>query len=179
MGFLGNIGAFRHGGFCCGVTHMYGFEGPPDRELPAQLPTTVKQRKEYSATINCYWGFFHCHYPAQTALERFHATINHIINGEASETIDGVMSPSASPGRRDGCIEIVLTSYQQQSWDAIVRAAGFVMVKEFRNSNTGKMLKMYLLETKDYVKPKPEPKPTPDPKTAVKKAVNKAVSPFL
>lgn len=154
MGFSGNLGAFRHGGMCCGVTHLYGFNCLPAAKLPAQPPMPLADRTNYTKETPQYWGFFHTHYPDQTALERFHATIQHVIGGQPATAT----KPIGCGGRSWGCIEIVLTPIQQDQWNVFVLAAGFVEVMEFRNSNTMKMLKMYLLDTSKYIKP-PAPKP--------------------
>ncbi len=138
-GFDGYIGAFRHGGFCCGVTHIYGFHQGPSAKLTALTPKKPEEIQPYIQSHPSYWGYYQLEFPQQTARERLEATIHAIARGSRN-----------CMGRRGGIIEVALTNGQKQYWDHVLLEIGFVETFKAVNSNTNNTITMYHFDTNGY-----------------------------
>ena len=105
----GNFELEDHGGECCGIMHLYGFD---DELLLDDHPTGKVTIANRVATIQ--------------------AGVQRCLRSRASYDHDKQM-----------LVEVVLSEYQWRDWDTAVKRAGFKKVTEFRNSNSGRVCRVY------------------------------------
>lgn len=156
----------RHGGTCCGVTHMYlqGHKKPTVMMESCEklswgkknLRTTGRAQAGYTAQqaagevppISSYFYTL----PAFT-LDRPSETVG----DRAEALLDGYMKTA----RTSGIIEVVVTHLQRPGWHEWLIAHGFVETVNAINSNSRNRITVYLLPYENGV-----PRSDPPAKTA-------------
>lgn len=139
-----------HGGYCCGVKHIYGLFSHPDVKMEAikdadawriQLVIDSRERLAFVDPV-----------PKQTARERF----NHLVNKMRLYKKQGLMEVTLTSGIFDmGLNGDYNPQPQVDVWGPVVEAAGFVKVLTFKNSNSGNYVTVYHLNH-DTVREKAE-----------------------
>jgi hypothetical protein len=130
-----------HGGHCCGMSHIYGFVGGGSGILLPELKAkdTVKlddngttERIRYIRQYPHMSQIYDVNRPKETAKERLIGYIKHVTDF-----------------RRRGIIEVVLAGSQIDVWRATLEELGFKEVNRHINSNSGRMLFIFHLNTGD------------------------------
>lgn len=141
---IGYIIAITHGGYCCGMTHLYHFPTYPNTPLPARTQLEGAALTEHYRIFPHHVRHVSDTRPAETAEERFRAIVGLI------------PSPISTPGqtyacRPSGIIEVVLTAIgghgTAENWRPLLTELGFKEVNQHRNSNSGRMLHVFHLNT--------------------------------
>ena len=127
-----------HGGRCCGVKHLYGFNNPPNTALGAMNVAPAQCQNIHDD--HCYPGenFYPGPAPQEKAIERLDRIL---------EFLD--------EKRPNGILQVVLIAHQKLWWhkELVKRKRGFKLVSECHNSNSGNRLYVYHRCT-DLKKPK-------------------------
>lgn len=142
-----------HGGLCCGIKIIYGFQGNPAyNECKTYEPEWVKDPSLKDSKMNkdkrgvnvsseespCPLAF-----PRQTGLERLKALIKWV-----------------KEWRPKGIIEITLTDAYQSYWYPELKKLRFKEVNKFVNSNSGNTVRIFHLK---YGQPRKSSKKAPLP----------------
>lgn len=145
----GSIRRYGHGGFCCGMTHLYHFPPNPDnivkeREKLSEEAYLASQKASVLAVRSPNEA-----YPEQTAKERLIETLNRITAGTYNPTVPRSYGPSG--GRPMGIVEVVLTSRDGKgyaiTWKPCLEELGFTEVNTAMNSNSRNRLHIFHLNT--------------------------------
>lgn len=115
-----------HGGFCCGITHVWNFPSSPAVRLLARKLRTGNELKEFSANFPTYSLVIDESFPEQTAGERLDLILHRI-----------------DTARTNGIVEAALISAQTHWWHAALKKRGFKLVNENLNSNSGNQVYVY------------------------------------
>lgn len=122
-----------HGGFCCGMTHIFNFPPMPTSVLNERV---AKDKAERTAFIRDYpyqAQVLNDSYPQQTAAERLTQMVASIENG----------IPNVRGARPLGIIDIVLTDEQCDFWRDTIEALGFKEVGSNENSNSSNTIRVF------------------------------------
>lgn len=129
-----------HGGHCCGIKHLFGFQQNPTDQMFKMEKWVRKLKPDGSALYDSNGingPFFQLEAPAETALERFNRFVDHW-----KLKID------------NGILEVVLADnaqytniglQQTEKWGEHVLAAGFKRVSSCKNSNSTNRINVYHL----------------------------------
>lgn len=147
-----------HGGHCCGVSHIYNLPDNPDVRL---RPRTEKPKAEYENF--CRQNPTHSHdandtLPEQTAGERIVDIISQIKGGMGFDQSEWGLAPSGrrasmfggyhvDTGRTVGIVEVILSDGQLLQWKGFIEGLGFRVVNTSRNSNSGRVISIFHLNT--------------------------------
>jgi len=160
-----------HGGKCCGVKTLEGFwNSPKDQLQPLDSPRNPGGMSEWcwesransdkhGHDVRSDVPFYHEQRPKETAVERLDAYLEHLVKV-----------------RPEGMVEALLVASQWRSWHKTLIERNFHVSCEFKNSNSGELIRCYQLlygESNEARRPKVK-KPR---KSAVKK--DTAVAPPL
>ncbi len=130
-----------HGGNCCGVKTIKGFCLPPSCDLDALKKLAKEDRDAHGWAVQSDKPFFDEGAPVETAKARFDRYIDFL-----------------KRRRPEGLVECYLISSQWCNWDKVLIDHGFEVDKEFKNSNTGNMIRRYsLVMTKEPAAAKEKP----------------------
>lgn len=129
-----------HGGQCCGIKHLYGFQQSSKDKMP-KMEKWVRKYKPDCRCINDAYGingpFFQIEAPAETALKRFKRLVDHwklkINNG----ILEVVLADNAKYTN--------IGLQQTENWGEHVLAAGFKLVSSCKNSNSSNRINVYHL----------------------------------
>ena len=132
------IGVVYHGGHCCGIKHLHGFQQKPTDKLPILKRYVYKYHPD--GTIAGENHYFQSGAPAQTALERFDLFVKDWKNRITNGILEVALADNATYNN---------IGYQQSMhWREIVEKAGFKEVTNCYNSNSGNRVTVFHL-TKD------------------------------
>lgn len=123
---------FSHGGHCCGISTLWGFDEAPDCKIAkweAQKPPPGNQFdftrcRDIGASYN---------YPEQTYAERAEALIKTV----AGERPKGLIEAVLTTGKYSYDHNHYRPEPQIDVWGPVLEKLGFVPVTTFRNSNSG------------------------------------------
>jgi len=115
-----------HGGKCCGVKHIYGFDTPPGLHLSAYSSTCNGSNSASGQSSNAGKEFFRGKAPVETAVERLDRYLDFCKQKQPK-----------------GLIEVTLVYYQKKAWEKTLIKRGFKLVNEFVNSNTDSRIWVY------------------------------------
>lgn len=121
-----------HGGKCCGVKHIYGFDWHPMiGEMPAE--TFEREEHEYCGGGGAGWqhlmpgkNFFKGKAPKEKPLDRLDRLLEYCKEEQPK-----------------GLIEITLVKSQKEMWHKYLEERDFEIVNEFKNSNSGATIWVY------------------------------------
>jgi len=119
-----------HGGKCCGISHIQGFQGNPKYSSYEQV-TVLRKDANVADSERCMNPGTNLYYgplPSETNEKRFLRYLKFIKK----------LQPK-------GLVEVTLVSYQKKDWDEILTREGFKIVTEFLNSNSGNTVSVYHL----------------------------------
>lgn len=120
-----------HGGMCCGIKHIRGFNEPSDMVQP-QPKTGLKNEDSFGYPVNTEMDFFTDEAPKETALDRLDRILAFI-----------------KKRRPSGIVEVVLAKgkYMNQpaSWEKILFDRGFSEINRCKNSNSSNTVIVYHL----------------------------------
>lgn len=122
-----------HGGYCCGIKHIWGFGVSLTRRLPAIV--AVEQR---DTALEMYKNIYPSAAPAESSKDRFLRYVEFCKNTWPKQVIEVVLTDYAHQ-----------TSYQSQriEWEPVLLEAGFVLVTKALNSNSRNNIYIYHLKT--------------------------------
>lgn len=123
-----------HGGLCCGIKTIYGFDLRPHNEVHQKAAYKQKNNDRYGRNVRSDYNFYYKSRPRETFEERFDAYLDFL-----------------KKVRPSGLVEITLTSYQlvQLGWKSVVEKRGFKEVSKFYNSNSSNTVSVYHLIYKE------------------------------
>lgn len=128
-----------HGGWCCGISTIYGFDYAPDHCMAPkrQNPNAKPAANHGQVTILSDQIAF----PKQTAAERVKAYCDYVASFRPKGLIEAVLT--------NGKFNYSRTHYDPQPqidvWGPVLEALGFVPVTSFVNSNSGYTVTVYHL----------------------------------
>lgn len=126
-----------HGGFCCGMTHIYTFPFNPDSlcgERKRETPEAWKKARSENPFVGLVYNDYQ---PTGRAGDRLRNVIKEITEGDLNVSL----------GRSKGIVEVVLTLGQVKEWEGLLTELGFVCVNTAKNSNSGNTINVYHLVT--------------------------------
>ena len=126
----------NHGGKCCGIKIIHGFDGTPSCGEAATKKKNRIENDQLGMNVSSVTNFFSDAAPAETILKRLDRYIAFI-----------------RQGRPKGLIEVTLASCpiyygytvskQDATWGGILEERGFKRVAYFKNSNSGNFVSIY------------------------------------
>ena len=122
-----------HGGFCCGMTHVYNFPRQNPESLVAIRQKTDEQWDQYRRSYVAYSRALNSNRPQETFRER----------------LIGIVSDIAT-SRNKGIVEVVLTQHQAPYWEEVLDEIGFRLVTTHTNSNSRNTLYVFHLNTDTF-----------------------------
>lgn len=125
-----------HGGKCCGIKTIYGFNSDPYQVLSPVAEQSLRphdayilQRKDVTGS-DVSSNLYPClkAFPRQTGIERLDALVEWV-----------------KEWRPEGVIEITLTDAWQKKWYPLLKVRKFKQVAKFYNSNSGNIVRIFHL----------------------------------
>lgn len=120
----------NHGGYCCGIKTMYGFNDPYSG-MSSYTPSDPNTLPDYR---NCYAIVA----PAETTLERFNRLVVYWRKVQTSGMLEVVLA--TIPINNNG-----VYSLQTTTWEPILMEAGFKKGVSWKNSNSSNICTQYTL----------------------------------
>lgn len=130
------------GGKCCGVKIIHGFtfnyEGAariddPQWELALEKKS-FKQPDAYGHDVSSNYNMYHLQAPQESPRDRFKRYLKYLEEWRPS----GIVIVNL-------CEDKPADSYGQEFWFPIVEEHGFKLVARFKNSNSGRFVRTYML----------------------------------
>lgn len=133
----------NHGGHCCGVKHIYGFNSmSPNTVVPCIDEKTLFPS---FGDASYYSILYREHSPRETAENRFYRILDYCVYNYGSHLLEIQLVPEQWLYDEDeyGYGESELTPFQED-WIPIVEKCGFKEVARHINGNTGNEVITYL-----------------------------------
>lgn len=126
-----------HGGYCCGMTHIQGFPSSLAQPMPATIKKPANEFYKWKKENPSYYWMMQYERPQETAEERLRWLVSQGLR--------------VLTDRSSGIVEAVLTSYQgrgvAETWRPLMTELGFKEVNSHQNSNSGRTLHVFHLNT--------------------------------
>lgn len=119
---------FFHGGKCCGIKHIEGFDAVPDSLVRAEEEEFFRNFDSMGWDVTTEYPFFTAGAPEEPARERLDRYLNYLLEHR--------------PG---GIVEVVLSHHQKERWHDILTEKGFKIVSQALNSNSSNVIYVYHL----------------------------------
>jgi len=119
---------FFHGGKCCGIKHIEGFNATPDSLVCAEEEGHFRDNDSMGWDVTTEYPFFTAGAPEETGRERLDRYLNYLLEHR--------------PG---GIVEVVLVHYQKEMWHDLLTEKGFKIVSQTLNSNSSNVIYVYHL----------------------------------
>ena len=132
----------NHGGKCCGIKTIYGFNFNPEPRSYDKCSSLnkikINNKDSYGYMVACNERFFTDSAPEEGYRERLQRYIDFV-----------------KKRRPKQLIEVILQDSYQKDWQKeLVKNFGFVKVTNFKNSNSGLWLSVFHLVIDEDLKPK-------------------------
>lgn len=122
-----------HGGKCCGIKTIYGFERDPEDELDA-LPAIPKNSADIMYhTVGSNIRFFHLAAPEESRLKRLDRYLDFVKKHRPSHIIEVTLAESDD------------RYLNQTIWFPLLEERGFIRVNKAKNSNSGNIVHVFHL----------------------------------
>lgn len=121
---------FSHGGHCCGISTLWGFDEGPDTKIGKHQAVKDDSPCDYVKCRDIGRSYTH---PAQTYEERAARLIELTI----AERPKGLIEATLTSGKYNYDRKAYNPKRQIDVWGPVLEKLGFVPVTTFRNSNSG------------------------------------------
>lgn len=132
-----------HGGWCCGISTIYGFETSPDAIFEATEVIAGAENCRSHGSVYIYndrWAL-----PEQTALERLSLLVKKKLEMGVGVAARGMVEAVLTSGRYNFNNEVWNPVPQISVWGPVLETLGFKPVTEFHNSNSCNTVTVYHL----------------------------------
>lgn len=121
-----------HGGKCCGIKTIYGFEENPDELELALTATPPTDHDILYNNVQSNMNFFHLAAPEETRLERLDRYIAYVKERRPWHIIEVALAEGSF-------------IHQIEAWGRILKERGFKLKTSAKNSNSGNTVHIFHL----------------------------------